>query len=427
MQNKTKNMIAAIVVLAVLLTCFLVSYLVFRLPLFDASGWRTTDAGQVQYLNYFGWPSKGFVTVDDRQYYFDEKGAMQTGWVSVGEDIYYMGKDGVMQTGWLDTQEGRYYLWDDGAAITGWLDLPEGIYYFTSDHRMYTGWLKSGESHFYFGDDGRRKTGWLDTDDGRYYLNADGVRQVSWQEIDGGRYFFHADGKMHTGWLSTRDGKFYLTESGKANVGWLTLPEGRYYMDEKGAMVTGFVTIDGYERYFQENGEYVPLINPWNPVTEDYQLQLTEVEGYQVDITCAEALKEMMAACRDAGHSVKINSAYRDLEKQQSVWEEYRRNYMAQGYSYAKAEKLTAGYVAVPGTSEHHTGLGVDLGSGKKIYAWLAKHCWEYGFILRYPEDKTGTTGFNYEPWHFRYLGKTLAKAVFESGLTLEGYLQSIK
>ena len=100
---------------------------------------------------------------------------------------------------------------------------------------------------------------------------------------------------------------------------------------------------------------------------------------------------------------------------------------MAQGYSYAQAEKLTAGYVAVPGTSEHHTGLGVDLGSGKKIYAWLAEHCWEYGFILRYPEDTTGNTGFNYEPWHFRYLGKPLAEKVHKSGLTLEAYLQSLK
>ena len=60
-------------------------------------------------------------------------------------------------------------------------------------------------------------------------------------------------------------------------------------------------------------------------------------------------------------------------------------------------------------------------------FAWLAKHCWEYGFILRYPENKKSVTGFNYEPWHFRYLGKPLAEAVYNSGLTLEEYLQSIE
>ena len=427
MLSKRKFLIWGIVTLSVLLMGLLLSYFVFRLPLFDASGWRTAEDGQVQYLDYFGRPSKGWVTVDEQTYWFDDRGAMQTGWVHVGEDAYYMGADGAMQTGWLKTEEGRYYLGETGAAYTGWMDAQEGKYYFTSDHRMFTGWLKSGENHYYFGDDGLMRTGWLDTADGRYYLHEDGARHVSWLETDEGRYFFHVDGKMRTGWLTSRDGKFYLTESGKAHTGWLTTPEGRYYMDEKGAAVTGFVAIDGYERYFQDNGEYVVLVNPWNPVTEDFQLQLTKVEGYQVDATCADALQEMMAACRKAGLSVRITSAYRDLKKQQSVWEDYRKNYMAQGYSYAQAEKLTAGYVAVPGTSEHHTGLGIDLGSGTKTYAWLAEHCWEYGFILRYPEDKTEKTGFNYEPWHFRYLGKPLAKAVHESGLTLEEYFASIK
>ena len=95
---------------------------------------------------------------------------------------------------------------------------------------------------------------------------------------------------------------------------------------------------------------------------------------------------------------------------------------MAQGYTYEQAEKLTSGYVAVPGTSEHHTGLGIDIGSGKKTYAWLATHCWEFGFILRYPPDKTQATGFNYEPWHFRYVGKTMAKYIMGKGLTLEEF-----
>ena len=353
-----------------LLIAFLLSYHVFQIPLFDASGWHTAENGEVQYLDYFGKPRSGWIEIEGRQYYFDGQGTMQTGW--------------------QDLEGGRYYLGTDGAKQTGWQEL----------------------------------------EDGRYYLNADGTAHTGWLETAEGRYYFAGDNRMQTGWLTLADGKYYLTEAGTAHTGWLTTPEARYYMLEDGLTATGFVTVNGTQRYFLETGEYIPLVNPENPLTEDFQPQLVEVEGYEgyrVDATCVEALEEMLAACKKAGNNVKINSAYRDLEQQQAMWEKYRKNYMAQGYSYAQAEKLTAGYVAVPGTSEHHTGLGIDIGKGEKTYAWLAEHCWEYGFILRYPEGKKKITGFNYEPWHFRYLGKPLAEAVHKSGLTLEEYLQSIQ
>ena len=365
-QKKRKLLLTAILFLALLLA-FLLSYFVFQIPLFDASGWHTTKEGTVQFRDYYARPQTGWLRIEQEMYYFDETGAMQTGWLEFEGQRYYLAENGAMHTGWLELDGKRYYLDLNGPAHTGWLKTQEGNYYFGEDHTMQTGWLT----------------------------------------VEGTQYLLQDDGTAYTGWLTTETA--------------------RYYMDENGAVATGFVTVNGQERYFLENGEYVPLINPWNPLSDDFQTQLVDVNGYKVDITCAEALQEMMAACKKAGNTVKINSAYRDLKDQQAMWEKYRKNYMAQGYSYDQAEKLTAGYVAVPGTSEHHTGLGIDIGTGSKTYAWLAEHCWEYGFILRYPQNKTGSTGFNYEPWHFRYLGKPLAEQVHKSGLTLEEYFESIR
>ncbi|MBR2937492.1 MAG: M15 family metallopeptidase, partial [Oscillospiraceae bacterium] len=83
--------------------------------------------------------------------------------------------------------------------------------------------------------------------------------------------------------------------------------------------------------------------------------------------------------------------------------------------------------VALPGTSGHQTGLAVDVGSTKEGHQWLANNGWKYGFILRYPEGKEEITGLDYEPWHFRYVGKELAKEIYDSGLCLEEYLEMMK
>ena len=96
-----------------------------------------------------------------------------------------------------------------------------------------------------------------------------------------------------------------------------------------------------------------------------------------------------------------------------------------------------ARWEAPPGTSEHQTGLALDIVSARyqvldsaqantAEQQWLMAHCWEYGFILRYPADKTEITGIGYEPWHYRYVGRETAAAVHESGLCLEEYLQTL-
>ncbi|WP_454940905.1 M15 family metallopeptidase [Evtepia sp.] len=177
------------------------------------------------------------------------------------------------------------------------------------------------------------------------------------------------------------------------------------------------------------------LVNPWTPLPEGYQPTLTTVEnGYQVDQRCANYLEAMLAACREAGLSPVLCSAYRTQEKQTALYENLVGKRMAQGLSREDAEAQAAKEVARPGTSEHQLGLAVDIVDASyqlldarqedtPVQQWLMEHCWEYGFLLRYPPDKGAVTGIIYEPWHYRYVGRDHAQAIGQAGLCLEEFL----
>jgi D-alanyl-D-alanine carboxypeptidase len=110
---------------------------------------------------------------------------------------------------------------------------------------------------------------------------------------------------------------------------------------------------------------------------------------------------------------------------------------MDTGLSKTEAKKKAATVVAVPGTSEHQLGLSVDI-IDASLYSlerkqetlpaqrWLMENSWKYGFVLRYPEDKVDITGIIYEPWHYRYVGTEVARELYESGLTLEEYIENL-
>ena len=178
------------------------------------------------------------------------------------------------------------------------------------------------------------------------------------------------------------------------------------------------------------------LVNRGHPMPADYELTLTEVgDGHQVDSRIAGALRDMIAAGKEAGHSIWIASSYRTMKKQTELYENKVAKLRRQGYSEEVARKEAGTVVALPGTSEHQLGLAVDLVSSEytglderqeqtKSYQWLKEHCAEFGFILRYPNGKTEITGIIYEPWHFRYVGKEAAKEIMEQGICLEEYLE---
>ena len=177
------------------------------------------------------------------------------------------------------------------------------------------------------------------------------------------------------------------------------------------------------------------LVNNTHPLDENYQPELAEVEnGYTFDARAAEALKEMLAAAREAGLDPQICSAYRTIEDQKAIYNQTMQDWIDQGMTYLEAFEETGKSVAYPGTSEHELGLAADIVSASygaldegqaetEEAKWLEENCYKYGFILRYPPDKISETGIIYESWHYRYVGKEDAKKIMESGVTLEEYL----
>ena len=143
----------------------------------------------------------------------------------------------------------------------------------------------------------------------------------------------------------------------------------------------------------------------------------------------AEALQQLFAAAKTDGVSLAGVSAYRSHAYQKALFNRYVQK---DGLEKART------YSAVPGTSEHETGLSIDVSGingkcaaescfgGTKEAEWLAQHSVEFGYIIRYPEGKDTITGYMYEPWHIRYVGVDVAKEISEKGITLEEYFGAV-
>ena len=141
-------------------------------------------------------------------------------------------------------------------------------------------------------------------------------------------------------------------------------------------------------------------------------------------------LNNLLEESKKYGFSIIVDSGYRSYEYQKSVLKKF-----IEKYGYDKAIKL----VAPPGASEHQTGLCFDIAylynnifdddvkEEDEEFKWLLENSYKYGFILRYPKGKENITGYNFEPWHFRYVGKNLAKHLYDNDYTLEEYYQKIK
>lgn len=172
------------------------------------------------------------------------------------------------------------------------------------------------------------------------------------------------------------------------------------------------------------------LVNRWNYIPDGYvdHISLSGVgSGYQLDSRICSDFQEMIRDMRRAGLSPSINSAFRTNSYQNGLYQKQIKKQLSYGYSYQKAVEQAQMWVAVPGTSEHELGLAVDISmyknDSKAIYAWLQNNSYHYGFIYRYASDKIDITGVYNEPWHYRYVGRDHAYAIYQSGLCLEEYL----
>ena len=196
----------------------------------------------------------------------------------------------------------------------------------------------------------------------------------------------------------------------------------------------------------QLNSYYMILVNRDHLVNDKYQpTDLVTYPGssYRLNRTCAAALKEMIDACAaNTSERLVLYSGYRTYQTQYNKYYGKINQYISRGYSKSEAIRLTNQYYAPPGGSEHHTGLAADIctpsivnryGQLDSSFAntaegkWLRNNCHKYGFILRYDKGKENITGYNYEPWHFRYIGKEHAKEVARLGITYEEYITRMK
>lgn len=186
--------------------------------------------------------------------------------------------------------------------------------------------------------------------------------------------------------------------------------------------------------------EKLQVINAWNPLSSDYEPEVVKakdkvrVKAADISLT-AEALDSyvlMYEACKEAtGEKILLITAYRSYSTQKYIHNNSIKSYMDKGYSKEKATELASKTVQPPGNSEHQLGLAIDIGTTQhvsdtfhqtKVGAWVTEHAHEYGWILRYPADKTKATGISYEPWHFRYVGVEHAKYIQSHNLCLEEY-----
>lgn len=181
------------------------------------------------------------------------------------------------------------------------------------------------------------------------------------------------------------------------------------------------------------------LINKHHSIPEGYEVPLGKINAsMQCDERIIPDLLDMLQAAKDDGVSLIICSPYRDINRQKVLFDRKIKKYMKQGMSYLEAYQLSSQTVTVPGASEHQIGLAIDfltnnysslnVGFGEtEAGKWLAAHGYEYGFILRYPKDKEYITGIEFEPWHFRYVGKEAAALIQEQGLTLEEFIDTLE
>lgn len=202
--------------------------------------------------------------------------------------------------------------------------------------------------------------------------------------------------------------------------------------------------LSAYEQYMNpaDRDAYLILANRENPIGSDYipenLVPITNVrkDGRSETMveTAEKALQALYIEMRAAGYKdVSVTSGYRSYAKQEYLYGIYTENEMKAGISKEAAQKIVDTYSARPGTSEHQTGLCVDmhnLGSAdvafakKEAYTWLINNCYKFGFVLRFPEGKEDITGYSFEPWHYRFVGRYHASEMHRLGMCLEEYIE---
>ena len=180
------------------------------------------------------------------------------------------------------------------------------------------------------------------------------------------------------------------------------------------------------------------LANYDNLLPEDFEVELANIDNSkdpkQFDARAVKYLKDMINAMKKTGNtSIWCQSTYRSVKRQKELYDASVQKYLKQGKTQEEADKLTLEYINKPGGSDHNLGLAVDFNyvdnsfAKTSEYKWLLKNAENYGFILRYPEDKEDKTKIAYESWHWRYVGEENAKRMNELNMCLEEYVEYLQ
>ena len=220
------------------------------------------------------------------------------------------------------------------------------------------------------------------------------------------------------------------------------LDDASYPADED--LILANTYFPAYEEYdledmvFDKSDWRLILVNKQHSVPADYDFPLGNLtENVQCDERVIDDLVLMLRDARTAGMNIWIVSPYRSGEKQENLFNYDLKKYMESGMNYFDAYQLAAEAVTLPGTSEHQIGLAFDIVNNEYAHLgegfgeteeglWLAENCYKYGFILRYPKEKEYITTIEYEPWHFRYVGREAAAYMTLKGLTLEEFWEEV-
>lgn len=176
------------------------------------------------------------------------------------------------------------------------------------------------------------------------------------------------------------------------------------------------------------------LVNRDYILPDGYEVELApsitdDSDSMKLDYRVAPHYNEMYLAALEDGIELTPVSGYRSVERQERNFKNKIQKYVDEGYSKTEATQMAATIILPPGTSEHNAGLAMDICSlyesfeNTDEFAWLSENAADYGFILRYPEDKQDITKIIYEPWHWRYVGVEAAKEMKASGQCFEEYL----
>lgn len=221
--------------------------------------------------------------------------------------------------------------------------------------------------------------------------------------------------------------------------------------DSGAPLITFSTDLSAYESYMNPEGDlrdaFLSVASSKSPLDAGYvPTNLYEVANISI-ITPTQYLSEHAAKALEAMfkemkanefYSMAVYAGYRSYEDQSVLFEYQVNNLLTynQSLTRSQAEQNAAFSVAKPGTDDHQTGLSVDMDTFGCVntdfqfepeYKWLTENAWKFGFILRYPRDKTSITGHAFEPWHYRYVGRYHAQKIHASGLCLEEYLSQIK